>query len=257
MCRRPARRTASSAPRRSRSSGRRTRWRRSPPSSGPQIERASSRSRRARRRRRRPRVGVAVVGLGEVDEHVASPSMSASVMPSAGSARPTSSMSAAPSTASQTVCPSARPPPRPRRGSRSRSWAASGSIAVLERVLVGADAGRRQPLGRPQLARERPRSSSVTASIRSTSSSTQSSGISASTSAPSRFIRAPVDSSASTHPALEVLLGRGELLLGRRVLVEALAARSRRPPAPRRGCRRGCRRRGRSGRCPGTALVNE
>ena len=91
------------------------------------------------------------------------------------------------------------------------------AAAVAEARPRRARSGDRQPLGREQLVGQRARSSSVTASIRSIISSTERIGSSRAAEAPSRFMRAPVDSSDEHDAALEVLLRARQLLLGGRV----------------------------------------
>ena len=98
--------------------------------------------------------------LREVDDHLARRgSTSASVMPSSGSARPTSSMSSAPSTAAQTRLPHAPGRAGDRdadhAGATASSASASGSSAARKRApRRGRSPADRQPLGREQLAGE-------------------------------------------------------------------------------------------------------
>ena len=160
--RRPRRRSASSAPRRSRSSGATNDVRRRRLGRRAQLVEVEARG-ADRRRARRPAtasraLATPVSGRVKSTSTSASPSTSASVVPSAGSARPVSSRSSAPSTAAQTVCPMRPAAPAtatrimPRRPPRRRADALHGAA---ERVLVRADAGRGQPLGRPQLVDQR------------------------------------------------------------------------------------------------------
>ena len=149
----------------------------------------------------------------------AADSASSSVVASAGSARATSSMSSAPSTARHTVAPIRPAAPAtatligdPATGlgdghlGQHRGHRGQG---LVEALGLGTDAGRRQALGVPQLVGEgQPGPRSATASMRSTTSSSAISGESARTSEPSRFIRAPVDSSASTTRPLRFSLAR-------------------------------------------------
>ena len=125
-------------------------------------------------------------------------------------------MSSAPSTARQTVSPIRPAAP----ATATRITAATAAPACgRPRPAPRRTAPRRGRCRPPTAARAptaprraRARSSSVTASIRSTTSSSDSSGAPASTSEPSRFMRAPVDSSASTTRPLRFSLARVELL---------------------------------------------
>ena len=113
---------------------------------------------------------------------------------------------------------------RRRRGSCSRALHQRGLDGGQRLLEALARRGRcRRPTGARARTARRPattRSSSVTASIRSTISSTDSSGIPASTSEPSRFMRAPVDSSDSTTRPLRFSLARSSSSGGRGLLAQ-------------------------------------
>ncbi len=116
---------------------------------------------------------------------------------------------AAPATATPPVTTGA--PPHQRRLDRRQRRARSGS--------VGTDPGGGEPLGRPQLVGQlgqvlerRPRRSGPRPRRACIS------GSPARISEPSRFMRAPVDSSASTTRPLRFSLARSQLLGGRRAL---------------------------------------